>query len=521
VPTYVEPNSSDQSPICVNVYFHIIRNSNGTGGGITPSQIPQLLNILNEAFNPHNILISNAGQDFIDNDAYALEFNDGEFNALTATQNVPNAVNIYLLPVNPLQYAGRASAIPGRNLVVGIDYISTSTLPHELGHCLNLFHTHHQLESGGCGDNGSNCNVCGDYVCDTPVDPLLSCGSNVDPTSCAYIGGGGYTPDTRNIMSYSCRTPCRNRFSAGQGLRMRISLLNDPLLSQFVTANCVKILGNSAVCNNTTQTYSLQNPPANATFQWIVANTNVIQIQGSNTNPTVNVISVGNGKTELRCNITLPSGTIFATKDITSGSPQMESGYFVYNGQNHPLAINYGTPNPICKGLQATIRTTWSNANTISWTGPANNFPAVWYDAGFNNGVSNLNLYMTQYPVTGNWTLTASNGCGVVSHNIVVNSIYCANPCEYFTVSPNPNVKGGEVSFRPKDDPTPCGSVVSPAKDGITAINFYDEKGILFATFRGNKAAILTTRLPMDRKGLVIAEIISGTYSEKHKIIVQ
>jgi hypothetical protein len=50
----------DFYPICVNVVFHIVRNSNGTGG-ITAANTATMLNNLNTAFNPQNIFLINAG----------------------------------------------------------------------------------------------------------------------------------------------------------------------------------------------------------------------------------------------------------------------------------------------------------------------------------------------------------------------------------------------------------------------------------------------------------------------------
>ena len=54
------------------------------------------------------------------------------------------------------------------------DRYATSTVAHEMGHCLGLYHTHN-----GTGDNngtpelvnGSNSSTAGDYITDTPADP--------------------------------------------------------------------------------------------------------------------------------------------------------------------------------------------------------------------------------------------------------------------------------------------------------------------------------------------------------------
>lgn len=71
--------------------------------------------------------------------------------------------------------------------------MTTSTSSHEIGHCLDLLHTHQGTQPGsaGCAENinGSNCNTCGDEICDTPADN----GNGVV---------NGYTPDLRNLMSY-------------------------------------------------------------------------------------------------------------------------------------------------------------------------------------------------------------------------------------------------------------------------------------------------------------------------------
>lgn len=521
IPTYNTEQGGlyDESPICVRVFFHIVRRSNGTGG-YSPADIPQLLARLNTAYNPHNILIVNAGQDFINNDVYAIEFNDGEFNALVSTQSVSNAVNFYLLPVNPFEYAGRASAIPGNSLVVGFDVINTSTSPHELGHCLNLFHTHHQIEQGGCNDIGSNCSTCGDFICDTPVDPGLSCGSNVDPSTCAYIGGGAFNPDTRNFMSYSCRVPaCRDRFSTGQGLRMRTSLRFDPMLSNFITTSCVNITGSGNLCLNNINQYSIQNPPGGATFNWSISSTNIAQIQGATNGSSVNVIRINDGKATLRCDITLPNGSIiFATKEIQVGKPMMSDGQFTKGGQSMPLAV-FGSTNTLCQGVESTVTGIWQTANSVSWTGPGYSHPSVWNDYGFNNStkLTTMKLHIYQVPGTGNWTVTGTNGCGSTSYNISFNATSCSgDPCTYYKISPNP-VKNGEIIIVAKPAPIEC----PPLDPLVTKINIYSESGKLLQSKQFSKATKSTNKMSVLQKGLLIVEIVSGSHTERHKIISQ
>ncbi|MFN0037193.1 MAG: T9SS type A sorting domain-containing protein [Saprospiraceae bacterium] len=108
----------------------------------------------------------------------------------------------------------------------------TQLVSHEIGHCLGLLHTHHDH---GCVDiGGPNCGQVGDLVCDTPPDD----GQYGSPTECSTL------PLYNNIMSYFPILTCTDRFTPGQGERMRHYLKNGlGVLSQvkmqdiFITGN--------------------------------------------------------------------------------------------------------------------------------------------------------------------------------------------------------------------------------------------------------------------------------------------
>ncbi|MDY0088957.1 MAG: M43 family zinc metalloprotease [Flavobacteriaceae bacterium] len=277
---------SSPTGICINVFFHIVRESNGTGG-LNSSNINTIVNNLNEVFNPHRIFINNLGFDYIDNSTY-YSFSDNKFNGLISINNNPNAINFYL--VNSAPYAGRAEDILSRNLVVANNYALLPTSPHELGHCLNLWHTHHGrgcYDLGGCAENinGSNCSSCGDFVCDTPADPCLLGKVN---SNCQYTGGGGFNPDVTNLMSYS--GTCRTNFSDGQASRMRSAILNSPILQPVISNSCVipELTGNDVICNNNEETFILENGGNNVT--WNISS-NLQIISSSNTSITVQPIS--------------------------------------------------------------------------------------------------------------------------------------------------------------------------------------------------------------------------------------
>ena len=92
---------------------------------------------------------------------------------------------------------------------------TSSTLAHELGHGMGLFHTFQGSENG-CPANDI-CFLLGDWVCDTPPHKKTDCTNsncNNDPDSMNSF---------KNIMSYCSG---RGLFTQGQKDRVRTSILN-------------------------------------------------------------------------------------------------------------------------------------------------------------------------------------------------------------------------------------------------------------------------------------------------------
>lgn len=293
----------NDGPYCINVKFHIVRKNDGTGG-FDSSNIENLVSNLNQAYNPVNIFINNEGYDFINNTTY-YDLTNSEFGDLITINNVSNAINFYL--VNDFgSYAGSAENILSTNLVVDNSFAFSSTSSHEIGHCINLFHTHHgtwicERDSTTCIEIDNNNNsICGDYISDTPADPCLlpfdnnACSgsrSYTVNTSCAYNGDGGYNPDPSNIMSYS-RKFCRTNFTQGQGQRMRDALQESTLLQQIISNSCefIEIIGNDKICINNIYQYSIIN--ATPPYNWTVSSN--LEIIGSNTGSSVEIQSLNN-----------------------------------------------------------------------------------------------------------------------------------------------------------------------------------------------------------------------------------
>ncbi len=316
----ISGKSSVSSSYCLNLYFHIVRRTNGTGG-VNPTVIDDILNVMNSAFLPHEISIQSVGNDYIDSDALFDIGTDNEANQLFGTNNQANAINVYLVnsgqTSSGIVYAGLAQDIPSRNMIIDNDFVLTSTAPHELGHCLNLLHTH-ETYYGVENINGSNCSTAGDKICDTPADPQLS-SFNVDVT-CNYTGGNGYSPLTDNIMSYS-RSACRDLFTDGQVAVMKNAIPQYSILSDAVATNCqiTKLIGDDCTCSNINTVITLQYPPS-TTVNWTTS-TNMTIVSSTNSSVTVKGVS----GTRSQGQVTASFNGIQLTKDVWVGEPSAPS----------------------------------------------------------------------------------------------------------------------------------------------------------------------------------------------------
>lgn len=169
-------------------------------------------------------------------------------------------LNVYVTDLQPaLPFLGqavfpwapddRATGVQGGIILDGEAFGGDrTTLTHEIGHVLGLWHTHHggsvpELQFGGHGTcgilppcdcdcveraDGTDCDLTGDFCCDTPSTPVNNSCCNPGGQDCTGFNWGG--TDTRNFMSLGndgaglpgCPVsdpPCRNRLSQQQGLR--------------------------------------------------------------------------------------------------------------------------------------------------------------------------------------------------------------------------------------------------------------------------------------------------------------
>lgn len=294
---------------CVKLYVHVIRRSNGTGGQ-TVSGVNKALSYLDASYNPYKIYFEwNHQIDYID-DTYKYEHPSGTvFNI----NNHSDGLDIYLFDDSAELIIGTGGGSADEiktavfvtgyfldNNSVAIPLAKSHVLSHEVGHVLFLWHTHH-----GTGENtsdpfecpelvnGSNSNICGDYISDTPADPNM--GYGVDLVTCNWLGSGvdangdPYAPDELNIMSYT-QPKCMKYFSSKQSTRMKNAMANIPrlqLISEYAAIGYpCSTLGFNYYPNaaDNELNLDLREKPANIYTYQIYNNYGVVVLSGESTN---------------------------------------------------------------------------------------------------------------------------------------------------------------------------------------------------------------------------------------------
>ncbi len=243
-------SNSISGHVAFRVYFHKVAEDNGDNA-ITDVEVDYALTILNNYFQSSNISFQSQGVDQINNSA---QFNSPNLSLFNINAH-SDGIDIYLIPAESPSEGGKTSdgVISGAFYVVGAfqetnelesELIGTSILSHEMGHCLGLWHTHHGTSSGersgsACAEliDGSNGDICGDYVADTPADPNMH--NQVDD-GCSYTDtvlepetGLQYNPDTDNIMSYSIPS-CMTVFSPLQAVKIHTTLQESSFLQNMI-----------------------------------------------------------------------------------------------------------------------------------------------------------------------------------------------------------------------------------------------------------------------------------------------
>lgn len=118
-------------------------------------------------------------------------------------------------------FAGASANLDGTVMLATQMTAGQKTLPHEIGHALNLYHTFAGSANSSVCPTDADCTADGDRVCDTdPVSNNVTSGiydfsCRTGTNSCT---GANYSSNTEhNYMAY---TNCYDRFTAGQKARL-------------------------------------------------------------------------------------------------------------------------------------------------------------------------------------------------------------------------------------------------------------------------------------------------------------
>lgn len=246
----VKNNRSNVSNYTVNVIAYILRDDNGNFGP-TAATVMAELELMQSHFEPLDICFSFLGIGEIWNSDYVENWVADHH--LIATEIINNygstsRMDIIFVPDevsnNPdsADFGGGSFAIPNHYFAIQEGYMGLVSTSHEMGHCLNLLHTHQHYDSYNNSDtmsicnpllervNGSNGQTAGDECPDTNADPTVGFDSGGDPQGCFASGppvdcnGQAFSPPFSNIMSYARH--CQFEFTQDQEDRMKAELIN-------------------------------------------------------------------------------------------------------------------------------------------------------------------------------------------------------------------------------------------------------------------------------------------------------
>ena len=236
---YDAVNRRGMPDVLIPMTIHIIRRSDGTGG-LTQARSELAVEVANSLWVGSGIQFCTPG-DIVyhdDDDLYNNTDTMAEVDALRQLGQVPDTINVYF--VNNLR--NELGSLCGISSFTTSDVqgvaVSTSCLPHagnpstfahELGHYFDLYHTHEFAFGDECTD-GTNCDVAGDLVCDTPADPNVR--GEVSPSDCVWNGAAApdcgeapFDPPVRNVLCYATSS-CRDEFTPEQFARAYSALVN-------------------------------------------------------------------------------------------------------------------------------------------------------------------------------------------------------------------------------------------------------------------------------------------------------
>lgn len=294
-------------------------------------------------------------------------------------------------------------------LIIQISGMIFVTSAHELGHSFGLYHTFHgtfptPADSGGCYENPNgnqtNCQSCGDLVCDTP--------------SAACNGSNGCYRDITNFMDYN---DLRNHFTSGQGLRMRNSI--EVYHGQKLSYQCKKINGLSYVCLDEVKNFNIDliSSISTPTINWSVSPN--LQILGANNSSAVSIKTSSGTQNNVYGTLTILINGSIITKQIWIGAPITNS--YSISGAYDWVSTNYGAMGLIVPTNTTITSFLWTiEEDEFAPTCPNTSSPARFPTTSLQTPSDNYHLETATPYATVNWGNCIGN---------YVLSCYARNEC--------------------------------------------------------------------------------------------
>ncbi|MFT5858037.1 MAG: PKD repeat protein [Flavobacteriaceae bacterium] len=276
----IESKAYGTTTFYVPVQIHILRNDAGAGG-ISEADCLRAFDRLNDYYINASVHFYQVESiNYVDDDNY-FDYDKSQMNDLDADHGVTDVMNIYI--ANTVYSSGSAicghAQFPG-----GLDFVmqstscmkNGSTLAHEVGHYMGLYHTH-ETSFGDESADGSDCAVDGDLLCDTPADPRLNGSTNFSGAGCNYYGtdtdenGDQYDPAVSNALSYASKE-CRVDFSEDQTERILWTLENERAYLDWpqvlINVDALFYLEPINDCNNVTAVRFYNASEGGDTYAW-------------------------------------------------------------------------------------------------------------------------------------------------------------------------------------------------------------------------------------------------------------
>ena len=528
----LKESKSSTALTSIPVKIHIVTNDDGSGG-------IEINDVLSE-FDEVNSYFQNSFVEFYIcdevnyiNSSSLYQFDTENQQDLLYENHQSDILNVYFVDEIAFGegYACGYTYLPGNSsqyydVVVMQNSCTTSndntTLTHEMGHHLNLTHTHGDT-NGTLTDelvNGTNCATAGDYLCDTPADPQLN-GGNVNNVNCLYSVSGTpptdaqgnlFDPDTSNIMSYAPQA-CTNTITDQQYARMYAGYHAYKNYYACPSLNVAFSSDETAVdCGEQLEVNFSDNSTNSNTWEWDVNGDDVIDYTESSFSHTYE--SPGSYDVSLK----ISNGSETITK-VFPNYISFEANLF----ETSKIFLNVSVKNGVNQN-------TWefkdSSGSVLYSGGPYDTANGVGetYSHEFDAG---LDCYtFTMYDSNGDGLTNDSWNQGSEYYELLDENNITIKYGRDFGSEESTSIKNEYLSLSNPMDisfmiyPNPASDFINLKSDSaIDGYLIYDIKGSLILEGTNNNSNDLTISLKNVYSGIYFVQIKSGAYKETVKFI--